>query len=80
MKIVVVVPYLTTIGGATRYAWEFSEYLASQGDDVIIVSLYADTELYKPLSNMRIINLSNKQGLTQSLKFWLNLKNFGFPK
>ena len=74
MKIVVVVPYLTTIGGASRYAWEFSEYLASKGDDVIVVSLYADTQLYKPHSNMRIINLSNKQGLTQSLKFWLNLK------
>ena len=35
MKIVVVVPYLKSFGGASRYAWELSEYLATQGDDVI---------------------------------------------
>jgi glycosyltransferase involved in cell wall biosynthesis len=73
MKIVIVVPYLTTIGGAARYAWEFSEYLASQGDDVILVSLYTDKQLYKPKSKMRIIDLSDKKTLTQSIKFWLNL-------
>ena len=74
MKIVVVIPYLTTIGGAARYAWEFSEYLASQGDDVIIVSLYTDRQLYKSNYKIQIIDLSNKQSLTQSLKFWLHLK------
>ena len=39
MKIVVVIPYLKSIGGAGRYAWELCEYLASCGDDVIVASL-----------------------------------------
>jgi glycosyltransferase involved in cell wall biosynthesis len=74
MKIVVVIPHLTSIGGAARYAWEFSEYLASQGDDVIIASLYTDKQLYRSNSKMKIVDLSNKKNLTQSIKFWLNLK------
>ena len=48
MKIVVVIPYLKSIGGAGRYAWELCEYLASCGDDVIVASLYTDKTLYKP--------------------------------
>ena len=74
MKIVIVIPYLTSIGGAARYAWEFSEYLASQGDDVVIVSLYTDRKLYTSNCKMKIIDLSDKKSLTQSIKFWLNLK------
>jgi glycosyltransferase involved in cell wall biosynthesis len=74
MKIVIVIPHLTSIGGAARYAWEFSEYLSSQGDDVIIVSLYTDRQLYRSNSRMRIIDLTNKKDLTQSIKFWWNLK------
>ena len=57
MKIIVVIPYLTSIGGAARYAWEFSEYLASQNDDVIIVSLYTDQKLYSSKNNSEIIDL-----------------------
>jgi len=57
MKIVIVIPHLTSIGGAARYAWEFSEYLSLQGDDVIIVSLYTDRQLYRSNSKMRIIDL-----------------------
>jgi glycosyltransferase involved in cell wall biosynthesis len=74
MKIVIVIPHLTSIGGAARYAWEFSEYLSLQGDDVIIVSLYTDRQLYRSNSKMRIIDLTNKKDLTQSIKFWWNLK------
>ena len=46
MKIVVVVPYLKSFGGASRYAWELSEYLATQGDDVVVTSLYTDKTTY----------------------------------
>jgi glycosyltransferase involved in cell wall biosynthesis len=74
MKIVIVIPYLTNIGGAARYAWEFSEYLSSQGDDVVVVSLYTDRKLYVSNYKMKIIDLSDKKSLTQSIKFWLNLK------
>lgn len=74
MKIIVVIPYLTSIGGAARYAWEFSEYLSSQGDDVIIVSLYTDRALYRTQTKINIIDLGDKKNLTQSVKFWINLR------
>jgi len=73
MKIVVVIPYLTSIGGAARYAWEFSEYLASKGDEVIIISLFTDRKLYKTDKKIKIIDLTDESGLTQSIKFWINL-------
>lgn len=74
MKIIVVIPYLTSIGGAARYAWEFSEYLSSQGDDVIVVSLYTDRTLYRTQTKINIIDLGDKTNLTQSVKFWINLR------
>jgi len=74
MKIVVVIPYLKSIGGAGRYAWELCEYLASCGDDVIVASLYTDKTLYKPENKIRVIDLGNEKSLTQSIKFWLELR------
>jgi len=73
MKIVMVMPYLKSIGGATRYGWELSEYLASCGDEVILVSLYTDQTLFPAKKNIRIVDLADEQSLTQSIKFWLNL-------
>lgn len=73
MKVVVVLPYLTSIGGAARYGWEFSEYLASRGDSVLIVSLYTDRDLYRPKENIAIVDLEDKTRLTQSIWFWFNL-------
>ena len=74
MKIVVVVPYLKSIGGASRYAWELSEYLATQGDDVIIASLYTDKTAYSSDTKLKIIDFGDEKNLTQSLNFWLNIK------
>ena len=74
MKIIVVVPYLKSIGGAGRYAWELSEYLALCGDDVIIASLYTDRTLYKSKTKMRIVDLGDETNLTQSIRFWINLR------
>lgn len=73
MKIFVVLPYLTNIGGAARYAWELSEFLAKRGDDIIIVSLYTDKKLYNS-EHVKIIDLADSSNLTQSIKFWINLK------
>ena len=72
MKIFVVLPYLTNIGGAGRYGWELSEFLAKHGDDVSVISLYTDKNLYKS-ENIHVIDLADKTNFTQSLKFWLSL-------
>lgn len=74
MKIIVVLPYLKIMGGAIRFAWEFSEYLASKGDEVVVASLYADRKLFSPRENIRVVDLADETSLTQSLKFWLNLR------
>ena len=74
MKIVVVVPYLKSFGGASRYAWELSEYLATQGDDVVITSLYTDKTTYSSDTKLKIIDFGDEKNLTQSLNFWINLK------
>ena len=74
MKIVMVMPYLNSIGGATRYGWELSEYLASCGDEVVLVSLYTDQTLFSTKENIRIVDLADEQSLTQSIKFWLDLR------
>lgn len=72
MKIILVLPYLTRIGGAARYAWELGEFLINKGDDVTIISLYTDRKLYNS-EKIKIINLADITYLPQSIKFWLNL-------
>ena len=72
MKIFVIVPYLTNFGGATRYALDMAEFLSDQGDDVSMVSLYADRNIF-PENKLKIIDISDKSNLTQSIKFWINL-------
>ena len=72
MKIVLVLPHLTRIGGAARYAWELGEFLTGKGDEVVIVSLYTDEKLYNS-QKFKIINLADRTFLPQSIKFWTNL-------
>ena len=74
MKIILVLPYLTRIGGAARYAWELGEFLVDKGDEVIIVSLYTDEKLYYS-QKIKIINLADTTFLPQSIKFWINLRS-----
>ncbi len=74
MKIILVLPYLTRIGGAARYAWELGEFLTEKGDEVVIVSLYTDAKLYNS-KKIKIINLADTSFLPQSIKFWINLSN-----
>jgi glycosyltransferase involved in cell wall biosynthesis len=47
--------------------------LASQNDDVTIISLYSDRDLFKEKNNLKIIDLADKNSMTQSIKFWVNL-------
>ena len=63
---------LTNFGGATRYAWDMAEFLSDQGDDVTMVSMYADRNHY-PENQITKLDISNKANLTQSIKFWINL-------
>ena len=74
MKIVLVLPHLTRIGGAARYAWELGEFLTGKGDEVVIVSLYTDEKLYNS-QKIKIINLADRTFLPQSIKFWTNLQS-----
>jgi glycosyltransferase involved in cell wall biosynthesis len=73
MKIVIVTPGLPFKGGAARFTWEFSEFLASKNDSVTIFSLYTDRNLFKEKNNLKIIDLADKNSSTQSIKFWINL-------
>ena len=75
MKIVIVAPFLATRGGANRWTWELCEYLASQNDDVVLVSLYTNRQIFDSKKNLKVEDIADKNSLTQSLKFWLNLKN-----
>ena len=73
MKVVIIAPGLPNKGGAARFTWEFSEYLASNNDNVTIISLYSDRDLFREKNNLKIVDIADKDSMTQSLKFWLNL-------
>lgn len=74
MKICIIAPYLASKGGAGRFTWEFSEYLTSMNDTVILVSLFTDRSLYGDKENLKIVDLADQTSLTQSIKFWFSLK------
>ena len=73
MKVVILAPGLPDKGGAARFTWEFSEFLVAQNDNVTIITLYSNKELFKEKNNLKIIELANKNSMTQSMKFWINL-------
>jgi len=64
MKIIIVLPHLTRLGGAARYAWELGEFMHDKKDQIVIVSLYTDNELYNS-EKFKIINLTDKNFLPQ---------------
>ena len=73
MKVVIVAPYLSSRGGAARFTLELSEYLAEKKDQVVLASLYTDRNLYQEKENLKIVDFGNKNSLTQTISFWLNL-------
>jgi len=74
MKVILVTSYMKSKGGIARYVGGFAKYLASQNDQVIIASLYADKNLYKYEKGINIVDLADEKTLPQSIQFWLNLK------
>jgi len=73
MKVAIIAPGLPNNGGAARFTWEFSEYLAIKNDKVTIISLYSDKDLFKEKNNLKIIDIADKNSMTQSIKFWIDL-------
>jgi len=73
MKIAIISPGLLNKGGAARFSWEFSEYLSSNDDEVTVISLYSNKEIFQEKNNLKIIDLADKNSMTQSIKFWINL-------
>ena len=71
MKALVVLPFLKSIGGAGRYGWELSEFLAKQGDDVIVASIFSNPSLYKSNESIRLIDLADESFSPQTMKYWL---------
>lgn len=74
MKVILVTSYMKSKGGVARVVDGFAKYLASQNDQVIIASLYADKSLFKDEKNISIVDLADEKTLPQSIQFWLNLK------
>ena len=73
MKVTIVAPALPYKGGAARFTWEFSEYLASQGDEVEIISLYSNKNWFKEKNNLKLVDIGNENLTTHSINFWLEL-------
>lgn len=71
MKVIVVLPFLKSIGGAARYGWELAEFLASKGDDVIMSSIFADRNLFKSNKSISVIDLADTSFSPQNIKYWL---------
>lgn len=74
MKVVIVTSYLSSRGGVSRFVLEFSKFLVSKGDNVILVSLYSDKKLFVSDTNLKIVDLADSRLLPQTLRFWLNLR------
>lgn len=74
MKIIVVLPFLKSLGGAGRYGWELAEFLASKNDDVIVTSIFANRTLYTSKEPISVIDLADESYLPQTIKYWLNFR------
>ena len=54
MKIVIVILFLDSRGGVNRRTLELSEFIAFQNDDVILVSLYTNREIFNSKKNLEM--------------------------
>jgi glycosyltransferase involved in cell wall biosynthesis len=72
MKAVIVLPYLKSIGGASRYGWELAEFMASKGDNITVTSIVSDPTVYKPYESFSVVDLADESFLPQTIKYWLN--------
>ena len=72
MKAVIVLPYLKSRGGASRYGWELAEFMASHGDNITVTSITSDRSLYKSHVSISIVDLADDSFLPQTIKYWFN--------
>ena len=72
MKAIIVLPYLKSRGGASRYGWELAEFMASQGDNITITSITAERSLYKSHESISLVDLADDSFLPQTIKYWFN--------
>ena len=72
MKAVIVLPYLKSRGGASRYGWELAEFMASHGDNITVTSITSDRSLYKSHESISIVDLADDSFLPQTIKYWFN--------
>ncbi|RZD44388.1 MAG: hypothetical protein CXT78_06615, partial [Thaumarchaeota archaeon] len=72
MKAVIVLPYLKSMGGASRYGWELSEFMASKGDEITISCITSVRSNFKSNESISIIDLADESYLPQTIKYWLN--------
>lgn len=72
MKAVIVLPYLKSMGGASRYGWELAEFMASHGDNITVTSITSDRSLYKSHESISIVDLADDSFLPQTIKYWFN--------
>ena len=72
MKAIIVLPYLKSRGGASRYGWELAEFMASQGDNITVTSIIADRNLYKSHQSISLVDLADDSFLPQTIKYWFN--------
>ena len=70
MKVLVVLPFLKSIGGAGRYGWELAEFLASKDDTVIVASIFSDRSIYKSKESITLIDLADESFSPQTIKYW----------
>ena len=70
MKAIIVLPYLKSRGGASRYGWELAEFMASQGDNITVTSITADRSLYKSHESISLVDLADDSFLPQTIKYW----------
>jgi glycosyltransferase involved in cell wall biosynthesis len=72
MKAVIVLPYLKSMGGASRYGWELSEFMASKGDEITISCITSVRSTFKSNESISIVDLADESYLPQTIKYWLN--------
>ena len=70
MKAIIVLPYLKSRGGASRYGWELAEFMASHGDNITVTSITSDRSLYKSHESISIVDLADDSFLPQTIKYW----------
>ena len=72
MKAVIVLPYLKSRGGASRYGWELAGFMASKGDNITVTSIISDNTVYKSNEAFSVVDLADESFLPQTIKYWLN--------